>query len=147
MDFESVRKEAYTKVFEIMSIINNSNHNNLLNLEYIQYRIKTKDSILKKMEKVGDNIYDVYDLIGIRYVFQNLSISDTFYKNIMNIKDFKIIEVRDYLEKGHPKDPNYKALHIRLKYDNFPCEIEIMDAKMSEHVIMTHDDYKKGLLK
>lgn len=136
MDFEDVRKSAYTKVFEIMSIINNSNHNNLLNLEYIQYRIKTKDSILKKMEKVGDNIYDVYDLIGIRYVFQNLNISDTFYKNIMNIKDFKIIEVRDYLEKGHPNDPNYKALHIRLKYDNFPCEIEIMDAKMSEHVII-----------
>ena len=147
MKLENVRKEAYAKVFEIMGIITNSNDINLLNIEYIQYRIKTKDSIIKKMENVGNNIYDVYDLIGIKYVFQDLSIIDTFCKNIKSIKEFKIVEIRDYLKKGHPRDQNYKALHILLTYDNFPCEIEIMDTNMSKHIVMSHDDYKKGLLK
>ena len=147
MEIESIRKEAYAKVFEIMSIITSSIDINSLNLEYIQYRIKTKDSIIKKMEKVGNNIYDVYDLIGIKYVFQDLSIVDTFCKNIKSIKDFNIVEIKDYLKKIHPRDPNYNALHILLTYDNFPCEIEIMDTNMSKHIIMSHDDFKKGLLK
>ncbi len=147
MEFESIRNEAYLKALDIMNIMNKGNPSNLLDLEYIQYRIKSKDSILNKMKKVGNNIYDVYDLIGVRYVFRNLNNSDKFFQNIKNIKDFKIIEIRDYLETGHPEDPNYKTLHIRLKYDNFPCEVQIMDTKMSEHVIMTHDDYKEGLLR
>lgn len=147
MDLENIRKEAFNICLDVMDIVNKSNINNLFDLKYIQYRVKTKDSILRKMQKVGNSIDDVYDLIGIRYVFRNLNVSDIFCKNIINMKEFESIEIKDYLEKGHPEDSNYKALHIRLKYNNFPCEIQIMDINMSEHVTKTHDDYEKGLLK
>ena len=66
---------------------------------------------------------------------------------IVNNSNFEIVEIKNYLEDGHPEDPNYKALHIRMKYQKFPCEVEFMDIKMFEHVARTHTDYKKGLLK
>ena len=100
-----------------------------------------------KMKKVGDNIYNVYDLIGIRYIFHNLKYYKKLKDYIVNNSNFEIVEIKNYLEDGHPEDPNYKALHIRMKYQKFPCEVEFMDVKMSEHVVRTHDDYKKGLLK
>ena len=99
------------------------------------------------MKKVGDNIYNVYDLIGIRYIFHNLKYYKKLKDYIVNNSNFEIVEIKNYLEDGHPEDPNYKALHIRMKYQKFPCEVEFMDVKMAEHVARTHDDYKKGLLK
>ena len=147
MKIEEVRNEAYNKVFEIMKIINKYDKNIFLDLDYIQYRIKTESGIIKKMEKIGGDIFDVYDLIGVRYVFKNLNTSKTLMDAILNDSCFYDIEIRDYSENGHPDDPDYKAIHLRTKFEEYPCEIEIMDTKMSEHVVMTHNDYKNGLLK
>ena len=78
MEFNEIRKEATNKVLEIMRLINEGINLDILNdLDSIQYRIKSNGSIMGKMKKVGDNIYSVYDLIGIRYIFHNLK----YYKN------------------------------------------------------------------
>ncbi len=148
MEFNEIRKEANNKVLEIMRLINEGINLDILNdLDSIQYRIKSNSSIIGKMKKVGDNIYNVYDLIGIRYIFRNLKYYKKLKDYIVNNSNFEIVEIKNYLEDGHPEDPNYKALHIRMKYQKFPCEVEFMDVKMAEHVARTHDDYKKGLLK
>lgn len=148
MEFNEIRKEANNKVLEIMRLINEGINLEILNdLDSIQYRIKSNGSIIGKMKRVGDNIYNVYDLIGIRYIFHNLKYYKKLKDYIVNNSNFEIVEIKNYLEDGHPEDPNYKAIHIRMKYQKFPCEVEFMDVKMSEHVIKTHDDYKKGLLK
>lgn len=148
MEFNEIRKEANNKVLEIMRLINEGINLEILNdLDSIQYRIKSNSSITGKMKKVGDNIYNVYDLIGIRYIFHNLKYYKKLKDYIVNNSNFEIVEIKNYLEDGHPEDPNYKALHIRMKYQKFPCEVEFMDVKMAEHVVRTHDDYKKGLLK
>ena len=148
MEFNELREEANKKVLEIMSIINTGiNFEYFMGLDSIQYRIKSNSSIIAKMKKVGDNIYNVYDLIGIRYIFHDLTNYKQLKDYIVNNSNFEIVEIKNYLEDGHPEDPNYKALHIRMKYQEFPCEVEFMDVKMAEHVVRTHDDYKKGLLK
>ena len=148
MEFNEIRKEANKKVLEIMRLINEGINLDILNdLDFIQYRIKSNSSIMGKMKKVGDNIYNVYDLIGIRYIFNDLTNYKQLKDYIVNNPNFEIVEIKNYLQDGHPEDPNYKALHIRMKYHNFPCEVEFMDVKMAEHVVRTHDDYKKGLLK
>ncbi len=148
MEFNEIRKEANNKVLEIMQLINEGINLEILNdLDSIQYRIKSNSSIMGKMKKVGDNIYNVYDLIGIRYIFYNLKYYEKLKEYIVNNSNFEIVEIKNYLEDGHPEDPNYKALHIRMKYQKFPCEVEFMDIKMFEHVARTHTDYKKGLLK
>lgn len=148
MEFNEIRKEANNKVLEIMRLINEGINLEILNdLDSIQYRIKSNCSIICKMKRVGENIYNVYDLIGIRYIFHNLKYYKKLKDYIVNNSNFEIVEIKNYLEDGHPEDPNYKAIHIRMKYQKFPCEVEFMDVKMSEHVIKTHDDYKKGLLK
>ena len=148
MEFNEIRKEANKKVLEIMSIINTGNNFEYFSdLDSIQYRIKSDNSIIAKMQKVGDNIYNVYDLIGIRYIFNDLTNYKQLKDYIVNNPNFEIVEIKNYLQDGHPKDPNYKALHIRMKYHNFPCEVEFMDVKMAEHVVKTHAEYKNGLLK
>ena len=76
-----------------------------------------------------------------------MTMSEVLKNTILNDNNFTDIVIKDYSESGHPEDPDYKAIHLRTKYQDYPCEIEIMDVKMSEHVVMTHADYKKGLLK
>ena len=148
MEFNEIRKEAANKVLEIMRLINEGINLDILNdLDSIQYRIKSNGSIMGKMKKVGDNIYNVYDLIGIRYIFNDLTNYKQLKDYIVNNPNFEIVEIKNYLQDGHPEDPNYKALHIRMKYHNFPCEVEFMDVKMAEHVVKTHAEYKNGLLK
>lgn len=148
MKIEEIRTEANKKVFEIMRIINKYDENLFLDLLYIQHRIKSEKSILKKMQKVGsDNIFDVYDLIGVRYVFNNMNTCESLMNTILIDSNFYDTLIKDYSKEGHPEDPNYKAIHLRTKFQEYPVEIEIMDEKISEHVVLTHNDYKKGLLK
>ena len=148
MKIEEIIKEANEKVFDIMKIINNYNKKIFSDLLYIQYRIKSEKNILKKMQKIGsDNIFDVYDLIGVKYVFNNMDTSLTLMNNILNDSNFYDTIIKDYSKTGHPEDPDYKAIHLRTKFQGYPCEIEIMDEEISEHVILTHNDYKNGLLK
>ena len=108
MEFNELREEANKKVLEIMSIINTGiNFEYFRGLDSIQYRIKSNSSIIAKMKKVGDNIYNVYDLIGIRYIFHDLTNYKQLKDYIVNNSNFEIVEIKNYLEDGHPEDPNY----------------------------------------
>lgn len=148
MEFNEIRKEANKKVLEIMQLINTGiNFEYFNDLDSVQYRIKSTNSIINKMKKVENDIYNVYDLIGIRYIFHDLTNYKQLKDYIVNNPNFEIVEIKNYLQDGHPEDKNYKALHIRMKYHNFPCEVEFMDVKMAEHVVKTHAEYKNGLLK
>lgn len=66
-------------------------------LDSIQYRIKSEHSILMKQKKVGNSLYDVYDLIGIRYIFTDLSEVDQIKKAILCHSDFDVKEVKNSL--------------------------------------------------
>ena len=108
MEFNELREEANKKVLEIMSIINTGiNFEYFRGLDSIQYRIKSNSSIIAKMKNVGDNIYNVYDLIGIRYIFNDLTNYKQLKDYIVNNSNFEIVEIKNYLEDGHPEDPNY----------------------------------------
>lgn len=148
MKYDTERKEAYAKVFKIMAnIYEHAGYEAFNNIDSIKYRIKSESSILGKMasKKVGSNIEDVYDLIGLRYIFKELKDCEALRKSIMNNEYFKIVEIKDYLN-GHPEDPDYKAIHFRAKFEGYPCEIELLDLEMEEHVAKTHEAYKNGLL-
>ena len=96
MEFNEIRKEANKKVLEIMSIINTGNNFEYFSdLDSIQYRIKSDNSIIAKMQKVGDNIYNVYDLIGIRYIFNDLTNYKQLKDYIVNNPNFEIVEIKN----------------------------------------------------
>ena len=148
MEFNEIRKEANKKVLEIMQLINTGiDFEYFFDLDSVQYRVKSSESIINKMKKVENDIYNVYDLIGIRYIFHDLNNHKQLKDYIVNNPNFKIVETKNYLQDGHPEDRNYRALHIRMKYHDFPCEVEFMDVKMAEHVVKTHAEYKNSLLK
>ena len=118
MEFNEIRKEATNKVLEIMRLINEGINLDILNdLDSIQYRIKSNGSIMGKMKKVGDNIYNVYDLIGIRYIFHNLKYYKKLKDYIVNNSNFEIVEIKNYLEDVDHLNNKQKNMFNTLKED------------------------------
>ena len=116
----------------------------------ITKRIKTKESIIKKMQKKNYQLdyiamcNNINDIAGIRVI---CPVKDNIYQMIdiiSKIKDIKIIERKDYLTK--PKKSGYIGYHLIIEtYINFrnkviPVKVEIqirtsaMDAwSINEH--------------
>lgn len=86
-------------------------------VEYIKYRLKTKESIKKKvttrlkLDLTLDNIKNnVYDIAGVRIICPFLKDINTIIKYIENDPDIKIITVKDYIKK--PKESGYSSYHM-----------------------------------
>lgn len=85
-------------------------------IEHIKSRIKTPESIVKKLKKYGyestiDNMVKyVNDIAGIRII---CSFSSDIYRiaaMLSNQSDIKVIAVKDYIK--NPKDSGYKSYHM-----------------------------------
>ena len=147
MNIEKLRNRAWTKANDLINIIySNSEFDFDSKLKIVMYRIKTEDSILKRLNegKYPDNY--IYDLLGIRYVLNNREDCYELLDSIKKIKDIKIQEIKNYIENPRTKTSKYKAIHIRMQYKGTPVEIQIMDIPMFKYTELTHDAYKKGLL-
>ena len=107
-----------------------------------QSRIKTKESIKRKMKKrsfdigidnridngIDDNgIKPIYDMVGIRYIYNFLG-DESLYEAITHIrtklKDSICIEDDDYVK--FPKENGYRAYHIHLYLCETFVEIQIL---------------------
>ena len=96
MEFNEIRKEANKKVLEIMQLINTGiDFEYFFDLDSVQYRVKSSESIINKMKKVENDIYNVYDLIGIRYIFHDLNNHKQLQDYIVNNPNFKIVEIKN----------------------------------------------------
>ena len=85
-------------------------------IEHIKSRIKTPESIVKKLKKYGKEstienmVLYVNDIAGIRVI---CSFTNDIYKiaeMLSNQSDIKVIEVRDYIK--NPKASGYKSYHM-----------------------------------
>ena len=101
---------------------------------------KTKEDYKEDIKKVKEKLEEI-----VQYKGKLKDLSENIYKCYKIYEE--IVEIKNYLQDGHPEDRNYRALHIRMKYHDFPCEVEFMDVKMAEHVVKTHAEYKNSLLK
>lgn len=97
-------------------------------IDHVMSRIKSPESILKKMQKDNkkctykDMIEDINDIAGIRII---CPIKSDVYKirdYIREFNDIEIIKEKDYIE--HPKESGYKSYHIILKVPIFIGEEE-----------------------
>lgn len=85
-------------------------------VEHMKTRIKTKDSIIKKLEKkqYEINSYNiinhVHDIIGVRLVCSFLPDVYNIVDIIKNSKQLKIKEEKDYIK--NPKDTGYTSYHL-----------------------------------
>ena len=88
-------------------------------IEHIKSRIKSSESIVKKLKKYGyestiENMVEyVNDIAGIRVI---CSFTSDIYKiasMIRNHNDIKVITIKDYIKK--PKASGYKSYHMLVE--------------------------------
>lgn len=92
-------------------------------IDHVMSRIKSPESILKKMQKDNkkctykDMIEDINDIAGIRIICPLKSDVYKIRDYIREFNDIEIIKEKDYIE--HPKESGYKSYHIILKVPIF----------------------------
>lgn len=85
-------------------------------IEHIKARIKTPESIVKKLKRNGyestiSNMVDyVNDIAGIRIICSFTSDIFRIAEMIAEMKDIKVVSVKDYIT--YPKPSGYKSYHM-----------------------------------
>ena len=125
-------------------------------IEHIKWRIKTPESIVKKLKKHGyestiDNMVNhVNDIAGIRVICSFASDIYQIAEMISNQSDIKVISVKDYIV--NPKASGYKSYHMVLGVpvyriegmQYYPVEIQFRTLAMDLWASMEHRICYKG---
>lgn len=102
-------------------------------IEYIKSRIKTPESIVKKLKRHGletnvDNMINhINDIAGIRIVCSFTSDIYRIAEMIGKQNDLTVISVKDYMR--NPKASGYKSFHMLVSVPIFIGE-EVVDTKV-----------------
>ena len=102
-------------------------------IEHIKTRIKTPESIVKKLKRYGHETSDIYRLAGM----------------IGNQSDLKVLAVKDYIK--NPKESGYKSYHMLVSVPIFlsdsvvdtKVEIQIRTIAMDFWASLEHKIYYK----
>ena len=145
--YRSAIKEVCTK----LEILNDEfqNIHNYNPIEYIKSRLKTPESIVKKLKRNGHDttienmLQYVNDIAGVRVVCSFTS------EMIGKQKQFTILSVKDYLK--HPKESGYRSYHMLITVPIYTStevvqtkvEIQIRTIAMDFWASLEHKIYYK----
>lgn len=151
--YNSALKEVGTK----LEILNDEfKHVHQYNpIEYIKARIKSPESIVKKLKRNGyesniRNMVDhINDIAGIRIVCSFTSDIYRIAEMIGKQNDLTVISVKDYIK--HPKSSGYKSYHMLVSVPIFlsdrvvdtKVEIQIRTIAMDFWASLEHKIYYK----
>ena len=129
--YNSALKEVGTK----LEILNDEfKHIHKYNpIEYIKSRIKSPESIVKKLKKNGyetsveNMIAHVRDIAGIRIVCSFTSDIYRLAEMIGKQNDLTVVSVKDYIK--HPKESGYKSFHMLVTVPIFLSD-RVVDTKV-----------------
>ena len=124
-------------------------------IEYIKRRIKTPESIVKKLKRYGyestiDNMVNyVNDIAGIRIVCSFTSDIYRMAEMIGKQNHLTVVSVKDYIQ--HPKESGYKSYHMLVTVPIFlsdrvvdtKVEIQIRTIAMDFWASLEHKIYYK----
>lgn len=124
-------------------------------IEYIKKRIKTPESIVKKLRNSGydstieNMISHVKDIAGIRIVCSFTSDIYRLAEMIGKQNDLTVVSVKDYIK--HPKASGYKSYHMLVtvpiflsdRVVNTKVEIQIRTIAMDFWASLEHKIYYK----
>lgn len=111
MTYKEFYGSDYDTFKNVLDKVLNTIHSNALAcIQYTTSRIKSPESVMKK---IGNEYSLLHDIIGARIIC-------SFVDEIYEVKDwihscFKVVEVRDYL--SHPKPSGYRSLHVICEVD------------------------------
>jgi ppGpp synthetase/RelA/SpoT-type nucleotidyltranferase len=90
-------------------------------------RVKSFESSLQKMKRVNtENVYDLYDLIGFRFVFYTKEDLLKFYHHVKLEKT--LLYTKNYIL--NPKENGYAAMHLRYKNEYSECPIKQLECQL-----------------
>ena len=120
-------------------------------IHHIEYRIKTLDSIVEKLQRRGhdvtiDNIYAyVQDVAGIRIICNYLD--DIYYLRSLLTRNesFRVLQEVDYIKT--PKPSGYRSLHLIVEVPivisegtlHLPVEIQLRTIAMDMWASLEHE--------
>ena len=113
-DYRCAALEVETKFKVLNTRLSMKNEANPI--ESIKTRIKSLDSILLKMEKLGlkptlESVQNnIFDIAGVRVVCSFIDDIYTIEKYFLDQEDVKLITRKDYIE--NPKESGYRSLHL-----------------------------------
>ena len=128
-------------------------------IEHIKSRMKTSESIVKKLKRYGyestieNMVKYINDIAGIRVICSFTSDIYRIADMIGNQNDIKVISVKDYIK--HPKASGYKSYHMLVTVPVFlsdrivevKVEIQIRTVAMDFWASLDHQlKYKKAVI-
>lgn len=151
--YNSALKEVGTK----LEILNDEfQHVHQYNpIEYIKSRIKSPESIVKKLKRNGyestiqNMVEHINDIAGIRIVCSFTSDIYRMAEMIGKQNDLTVVSVKDYIK--HPKESGYKSYHMLVTVPIFlsdrvvdtKVEIQIRTMAMDFWASLEHKIYYK----
>lgn len=117
-------------------------------IEHIKSRIKTSESIVKKLKKHGyestiqNMIEHVNDIAGIRVICSFTSDIYRIADMIRNQSDIKVISVKDYIV--NPKSSGYKSYHMLVSVPVYLSD-RIVDTKVEIQIRTVAMDFWASL--
>ena len=129
--------DQFKKVLD--SVLNTIELSSLACIQYTTSRIKSPESVLKK---IGNDYSLLHDIIGVRIIC-------SFVDEIYEVKNwifscFKVVEIRDYLKQ--PKPSGYRSLHVIIKVDGCLVEIQVRTIALDFWANLEHQiHYKKHI--
>ncbi|MBQ8802514.1 MAG: GTP pyrophosphokinase family protein [Tyzzerella sp.] len=124
-------------------------------IEHIKTRIKTPESIVKKLKKYGyetsveNMIKYINDIAGVRIICSFTSDIYRLAGMIGNQSDLKVLSIKDYIK--NPKESGYKSYHMLVAVPIFlsdsvvetKVEIQIRTVAMDFWASLEHKIYYK----
>ena len=124
-------------------------------IEYIKKRIKTPESIVKKLKRdnyevtIENMVKYIKDIAGIRIVCSFTSDIYRLAEMIGKQNDLTVVSIKDYIK--HPKASGYKSFHMQVSLPIFlsdrvvdtMVEIQIRTIAMDFWVSLEHKIYYK----
>jgi len=144
--YNSALKEIGTK----LEILNDEfQHVHFYNpIEHIKSRIKSSESIVKKLKKNGyestieNMVKYVNDIAGIRVICSFTSDIYRIAEMLINQSDIKVISVKDYI--SNPKPSGYKSYHLIVTVPVFLSD-RIVDTKVEIQIRTVAMDFWASL--
>ncbi len=151
--YNSALKEVKTKVEILNDEFQQVHQYNPI--EYVKARIKTPESIVKKLKRHGKEssienmIRYINDIAGIRIVCSFTSDIYKLAEMIGKQRDLTVVSVKDYIK--NPKDSGYKSYHMLVtipifmsdRVVNTKVEIQIRTMAMDFWASLEHKIYYK----
>lgn len=124
-------------------------------IEHVSSRIKTPESILKKVQKKGYELNlksikeNIQDIAGVRITCSFISDIYELSNMLSKQQDIKVLEAKDYI--SNPKPNGYRSLHMILevpvfmsdRVENVCVEVQIRTIAMDFWASLEHKIYYK----